>query len=68
MQSLLRLIGTFWGALVLVALILSTMIEPIRHHIENATIFRHLFEFFLVLVPGMFLVWLSERMGAKAQH
>jgi hypothetical protein len=68
MQSLLRLLGTFWGALVLVTLILGTMIEPIRHHIEAASIQRHLVEFFIALIPGIAMAWLSETMGAKTQH
>ena len=68
MQSLLRLIGIFWSAIVLMALILGTMIEPLRHHIEQATIVSHLTEFFLALVPGLALVWLSEQMAPKTQH
>ena len=69
MQSVLRLLGTFWAAIVLVALIIGTMIEPVRVHIEEVNIVNHLLQFFLALIPGLIMVWLSETMGAKTtQH
>lgn len=69
MRGILRFLGCFWPAIALVALILSTMIEPVRHHIEEVSIIGHLAQWIIVLVPGVVLVWLSEKMGAgQAAH
>jgi hypothetical protein len=59
MQKVLTFLGTFWAAIALVALIFGTMLEPVRHHIEEVSITGHLIQWFIVLIPGVVLAFLA---------
>ena len=61
MKGFLRAVGCYWYAFVLVALIWSTSIESMRDRIGGTTILPYLIVWFIALVPGVLVLYLSER-------
>ena len=70
MQRTLQTIAAFWAAAALLALIFSTMLEPMREYIEQLTITGHLTRWAVVMAPAVILYWISERVGSPtaAKH
>lgn len=66
MQRTLQTVAAFWPAVVLVALIFSTMIEPMRTGIEHQEIGPYLLRWAVAIAPSPILYWISLRMGAPA--
>ena len=67
MQRTLQTMAAFWAAAMLLTLIFSTMIEPMREYIEHLSIQGHLLRWFVVISPAAILYWLSER-GPSTEH
>lgn len=66
MQRTVQTIAAFWPAGVLVALVFSTMIEPMRTGIEHLGIGGYLLRWAVAVAPSPLLYWLSGRMGTPA--
>ena len=62
MKGFLRVIGCYWYGLVLVSLIWSTTIDSIRERIGSTTLIPYLLVWFVTLVPGVIVLYLSEQM------
>jgi hypothetical protein len=62
MKGFLRVIGCYWYGLVLVSLIWSTSIDSIRERIGSTTLVPYLVVWLIALIPGLVVLYLSERM------
>jgi len=62
MKGFLRVIGCYWYGLVLVSLIWSTTIDSIRERIGNTTLIPYLVVWFILLAPGLIVLYLAEQM------
>jgi hypothetical protein len=62
MKGFLRAIGCYWYGLVLVSLIWSTTIDSIRERIGGTTLIPYLVVWFILLIPGVIVLYLSEQM------
>ena len=62
MKGFLRVVGCYWYGLVLVSLIWSTSIDSMRERIAGTTIVPYLVVWFIALIPGVIVLYLSEQM------
>jgi len=61
MKSVLRAIGCYWFAAILVALIWSTSIESMRERISGTTLVPYLIVWLIAMVPGVLIIFLAEK-------
>jgi len=61
MKSVLRAIGCYWFASILVALIWSTSIESMRERISGTTLVPYLIVWLIAMVPGILIIFVAEK-------
>ena len=68
MRGFLLAVGCFWYGLVLVSLIWSTSIEHVREIISGTSLLPYLLVWFVLMVPGVICLYLSQKMQPAAHH
>lgn len=68
MRDFLLAIGCYWYGFVLVSLIWSTSIEHIREIISGTTLVPYLVVWFILLIPGIIILYLAEKARPGQAH